>query len=239
MLATRQEQRPRAHLMGLPKTFVFSSHRLSPSSLMERTCAQKGRKNSDEPAEPPPLRHAVGGTPALRVSDSLTRTCRRQTFYSHKRRSLPWPGDGAPRESQLGGGHQVGVRRAGPAAVSFRTRIPGTVHGVGGTRDALCQPEERAVRELAGGAAEGNPSPWLDNRALPYGSGPSAYPRARVCHAGMYARTHEHTPCGGTNRRHDEMPAVHAEGGWVTGVPFPAVWYKGHILPLVTATQWG
>lgn len=126
----------------------------------------------------------------LCVSDSLTRTCRRQTFYSHKRRSLPWPGDGAPRESQLGGGHQVGVRRAGPAAVSFRTSIPGTVRGVGGTRDALCQPEERAVRELAGGAAEGNPRPWLDNRALPYGSGPSACTRVSRGYVCTHARTH-------------------------------------------------
>lgn len=196
MLATRQEQRPRAHLMGLPKTFVFSSHRLSPSSLMERTCAQKGRKNSDEPAEPPPLRHAVGGTPALRVSDSLTRTCRRQTFYSHKRRSLPWPGDGAPRESQLGGGHQVGVRRAGPAAVSFRTRIPGTVHGVGGTRDALCQPEGRCENWLEV-RLRGTPAPGWTTEPSPTGV---AHPRIRV-HACvtrvcMHARTNTHPAAG-------------------------------------------
>lgn len=82
----------------------------------------------------------------------------------------------------------------------------------------------------------GTPAPGWTTEPSPTGV---AHPRARVCHAGMYARMYEHTPCGGTNRRHDEMPAVLAEGGWVTGVPFPAIWYKGHILPLVTATQWG
>ena len=35
------EAKSRIYLMGRPKTFVFSSQRLSPSSLMERTCVEK------------------------------------------------------------------------------------------------------------------------------------------------------------------------------------------------------
>lgn len=85
--------------------------------------------------------------------------------------------------------------------------------------------------------AEGKPRPWLDNRPLPT---EVAHPclRVHVCHAGMFARTYEHAPCGGTNRRHDKMPTVDAEGN-ITDVPFPGVCYKGHTLLLVTATQWG